>query len=239
MAIDYGLLKGTLKYGIPYFPRYRGNPHYFLIVDINGENKQILVNTKSNIGSNEKAEVLFHIEHFFQHPINSKVKQLDFGIYRKLQNLISIKGLDYWRDKKLLDVRRMTNLPFDSPGENNDLNEVISDLLSIDLNQQPEPFTVTTPNFQEERNAYQPRKNVTVYIFGDIFEDETGMHNVHMNQGNSGSHSSDNGIFHDGALTCEIEGDFVALFLAFQSQKLPTNSKGKPLPTAKPILDIP
>jgi uncharacterized protein YukJ len=39
-----------------------------------------------------------------------------------------------------------------------------------------------------------------VYIFGEQYNSQDGMHNVHMNQGNIAMYSGDNRVFQDRAL---------------------------------------
>ena len=64
-----------------------------------------------------------------------------------------------------------------------------------------------------------------------------------MNQGNPvvhqpgvKDHSRENGTQQDGAVIVEIDGQFQALFIAFQTQRVPTDERGYPVLGAKPIL---
>ncbi|EGU84880.1 hypothetical protein FOXB_04604 [Fusarium oxysporum f. sp. conglutinans Fo5176] len=70
----------------------------------------------------------------------------------------------------------------------------------------------------------------TVYIYGSHFSDGKGIHNVHMNQGNSRRWEGDNGVFQDGALIFEFEDHWEAVFIAFASQAVHTNDAGQSLP---------
>ncbi|KAH7228625.1 hypothetical protein B0J15DRAFT_556240 [Fusarium solani] len=76
--------------------------------------------------------------------------------------------------------------------------------------------------------------DATVYIYGSDFSDGRGIHNVHMNQGNSRRWARDNGVFQDGALIFKFEDHWEAVFLAFASQAVHTedgpNDAGQPLP---------
>jgi len=90
-----------------------------------------------------------------------------------------------------------------------------------------------------------PDSEVTVYGFGFLFEPQKdGLHETHMNQGNPKpghnshvkDHSSENGIHQDGAFFVEVNGKFQALFVAFQTQLIPTDNRGFPIRNAKPIL---
>jgi uncharacterized protein YukJ len=80
-----------------------------------------------------------------------------------------------------------------------------------------------------------------VYIFGSEYSDPassgkpavTGIHDVHMNQGSTGSFSDDNAAKSDGALIIYIQdqgnagsGQWVGVFLAFASQASQTDDTG-------------
>ncbi len=63
-----------------------------------------------------------------------------------------------------------------------------------------------------------------------------GIHDIHMNQGNPpGPYAGDNGAFHDGGLLLAFGGRVVGLFLAFQSQAVPTDANGKPTSDAQTL----
>ncbi len=56
-----------------------------------------------------------------------------------------------------------------------------------------------------------------------------GVHDIHMNQGNSGSYRKDNGVYQDGCLILHYPDDtWLAVFLAFQSQTFDTDDHGNP-----------
>ena len=63
-----------------------------------------------------------------------------------------------------------------------------------------------------------PEANVPDKIFG--FRPGNGVHDIHMNQGNSGRFREDDGVWQDGGLLFRFPGEdrWVAIFLAFQSQ---------------------
>ena len=75
-------------------------------------------------------------------------------------------------------------------------------------------------------------------IFG--FRPGNGVHDIHMNQGNSGRLSSDDGVWQDGGLLIHLPGEsrWVGIFLAFQSQAWHTDdSTGHILDGAPPRQD--
>ena len=56
-----------------------------------------------------------------------------------------------------------------------------------------------------------------------------GIHDIHMNRGNSGKYKKDNGVYHDGALVFAYpQGTWLAFLFAFQSQTFDTDAHGNP-----------
>ena len=73
-------------------------------------------------------------------------------------------------------------------------------------------------------------ENVRDKIFG--FLPGNGIHDIHMNQGNSGSFARDNGVWQDGGLLVFFPstGKWSAIFLKFQSQTWHTDDRtGDPI----------
>jgi hypothetical protein len=78
--------------------------------------------------------------------------------------------------------------------------------------------------------------NADVYIFGRTYTDgSAGIHDVHMNQGSSGSfvndgtdnHNDHNDVWQDGAVIVDFgEPECVAYFTAFTQQSVPTDRLG-------------
>jgi uncharacterized protein YukJ len=84
-----------------------------------------------------------------------------------------------------------------------------------------------------------------VYAFGDRWGPEkkadqyfkfvpgNGIHDIHMNQGNSGKFKRDNGAYQDGCLLFNYPGGkWLAFFFAFQSQTFETDDNGNPVAAA-------
>jgi hypothetical protein len=65
-----------------------------------------------------------------------------------------------------------------------------------------------------------------------------GVHDVHLNQGNTGAHAADNHALHDGGLLLRHPDRCVGLFLAFQTQRVPTDTSGAPIPQSQAIADL-
>ncbi|KUI60220.1 Uncharacterized protein YukJ [Cytospora mali] len=71
----------------------------------------------------------------------------------------------------------------------------------------------------------------TVYIWGSQWSDSdgsSGIHDIHMNQGNSGSFERENGIYQDGGIVIEFSDRWEGVFLAFATQATKTDSQGDP-----------
>ena len=65
-----------------------------------------------------------------------------------------------------------------------------------------------------------------------------GVHDIHMNQGNVGDYAGDNGPFHDGGVLLSFPDRVMGLFLAFQTQRVPTSAAGSAAPGAQPLSQI-
>jgi uncharacterized protein YukJ len=81
-------------------------------------------------------------------------------------------------------------------------------------------------------------KNADVYIFGRTYTDGSlGVHDVHMNQGSTGSfinngvddHNDHNDVWQDGAVLVDFgDPEWVGYFTAFTKQLVPTDDLGNP-----------
>jgi uncharacterized protein YukJ len=231
---EYSTLKGSLILGVPYYLNrgYKGDPHYNLIIKAKGARYRVAINTMSQ----DNSEIAFLLDNYFNHPVVDQLRALPEGMHSNAARL------DYWRDKRLVDIRRFTQLPFEAKGDGNDLNDLFADMLTTKVKQTAlQKCQISGTNYTEYRDAYPPVSPVTVYAIGSAFGMGTpgqGIHDIHMNQGNLGSHQKDNGIYTDGALIVEVSNSVRAFFSAFQTQRLPTDSKGNPLKRSSPILDL-
>ncbi|ROW03895.1 hypothetical protein VPNG_07297 [Cytospora leucostoma] len=69
----------------------------------------------------------------------------------------------------------------------------------------------------------------TIYLWGSQYNDSdgtSGIHDIHMNQGSTGSFERENGTYQDGGIVIEFSDRWEAVFLAFASQAVETDSKG-------------
>ncbi|MHA6889740.1 DUF2278 family protein [Ralstonia pseudosolanacearum] len=234
---QYCMFKGTLQNAAPFEPQYVGSPHY--VINVKGSDDaifKIVVNSASTeIGEDGNNNVYFYADLNFTDPLTDKLGQLPYGL-----QTTDFPRLDYWQDRSLLDLRRMRPVPYaDQNGQRADVNDIISEILSIDTTQPPTSLPYDNGNGQpQNRDFYPPTDHgVVVYGFGFLFlPKQDGLHETHMNQGNPrGKHWGENGAFQDGAVIVQRANGFAAIFTAFQTQCLPTDARGYPLANARPL----
>ena len=220
----YGVLVGRVS------DRQLATPkknHYEVRVEAAGASYRIAVNVQSQ----DKSEVLYHVVDNFVHPLTAQLGALADGRH-PLQSQPGGLALDFTR-QNLVTRAQMEALPLSAPGTDNDLNDKIDKYVT------------------DAMSSAAPR----IYAFGSYFLDAgkpdpyfnftpgQGIHDVHFNQGNSGSFKKDNGVFQDGALLFHFPATnrWSAIFLAFQTQDWVTDEKGNPASviTTKPDPDGP
>ena len=76
-----------------------------------------------------------------------------------------------------------------------------------------------------------------MYIYGSHFSDGKGIHDIHMNQGNTGRWARDNGVYQDGAVIFDFVDHWEAVFIGFASQAVHTEdgprNAGQPIPRTR------
>lgn len=216
MAIqNYGVLTGTIIDKLDSPSALQKNPgskpHYQILVEANDVKHRIAVNVKSN---QRPSDLQVYMDDNFSHPILEHIKDLPVG-FSNLPNIPNTAALDYIRGN-LFNINDMRIVPTLLGGPNNDLNDIFD--LHI-------------------RHAMDTSASL-IYAFGSKWGPENdkkdeyfdflpgnGIHNIHMNQGNVGSHANENGIYQDGGLLIFYPNEqrWVAMFLKFQSQFLHTD----------------
>lgn len=218
------------------------SPHIYLhFTDDSSSSKKLeaAINVKS---TDKDTRLVFWLTRDFTHPITEQLSNLDLGFHlaqsqnsslskneshshghshirhhtsrhrhvRREQS--TLQGLDFLRTKDLVNIESGEVLPDDAPGPNNDILDKLEPIISDAIN-----------------------KKATAYIFGSSYG--SGIHDSHMNQGSLPSYS--NGIYEDGALLFKFEdGHWEAVFLAFASQKIPTDSDGEAESNSKSLASI-
>jgi len=223
----YGLLVGRPLHGVP----GRGtNAHYQVHVVDDTTEYRIAVNVKSQLAP---SEVEYLVEDDFRHPLTASLRARTPGFYR-LGHQPADGGLDYIRGN-LFDRTRMRPLPMNLPGPDDDLNDQLDRVVQAAI-------------AEEDALVYAfgqrwgPEDGLRDKIFG--FLPGNGIHDIHMNQGNSGQFVNDDGVWQDGGLLVYFPSvdRWTAIFLKFQSQSWHTNdTTGHTIatPAPVPVPDVP
>jgi len=201
---NYGVLRGRV------IDRVLGtgqNPHYQIHVIDETTDYRIAVNVMSQLAP---SELEYLIESHFQHPFLEQFAALETG-WHPLPRKPGGPALDFIRTN-LFDPRKLTPLPFNIPGPDNDLNEKLDHYIQRALADENALIYV----FGERWGPENGKKDK---VFG--FSPGNGVHDIHMNQANVGQFVPDDGVYQDGALLLHFPSDqdqWVGIFLKFQSQ---------------------
>lgn len=206
----YGVLKGSVVEARR--EEDADTPHYQVHVNADGTSYRIAVNVKSQMSP---SELLFLVDDRFQHPLTAGLPGLPHG-FTELQREPGSLALDFIRGN-LFDRLRLRPLPPNLPGPDNDLSDRVEHFVAR-ASQEDDSEVYA---FGERWGAEEDKPDK---IFG--FLPGNGIHDIHMNQGNVGPHAGDNGVFHDGGLILAFPDRLMGLFLAFQSQLVPTDAAG-------------
>lgn len=193
------------------------DPHMLLLFRDPGNPRTLKF--KYNVAINVKSrrspsELVYVLQDPFTHTATiNRLKNLGLG-FHDADTTTGI-NLDYLRTPGLVDIKRGAVLKHDVPGHDNDLLDKLEPVVQAAI-----------------------RNQATVYIFGFRYSGGNGAHKVHMNQGSVGDFITHNSVGKDGAIVIHDEDGWKAVFLAFASQRIPTNSStGDALPTAKKLGD--
>lgn len=204
---NYSVLRGDPQSGEVAFNSEGANPHYRIYMQ---DGSQADVDIESQDGS----EVLYVIYSNFTPPNPGLLDELQMGM-TSLECVSGGLALDYVREeingRFMVQRADMSLLPIATPDPNNPLKNAVIDLLN--------------------RAVADP--DGAIYAFGSAYDDSgtAGVHNIHMNQGNSGRFSGDNGTWSDGGLFISLpaSSSWTALFIAFQTESWQTEESGDPI----------
>ena len=208
---NYGVLKGKA------IKSRMGKDHYqILMQDDNDTKYRVAVNVKSK---EFPSEVLYLVSEDFKSENITKLQNLKSGFTEIVHNNPPI-ALDYYRGK-LFNFKDMIPLPPIIPGDDNDLNEKIEHYIKEAIDNDAIIYAFG--------QRWGPENNKPDKYFK--FTPGNGIHDIHMNQGSIGQFAKDNGIWQDGGILIHFENTqkWVGIFLAFQSQTLPTDENGDPI----------
>ena len=179
------------------------SPHYQIhLADGVGAGYRAAVNVLS---AESPSELLYFVDDDLEHPITGALAGLTPGWHA----LGPRGGLDFIRGN-LFTRADMRALPPDVTGPDNDLADVLDHYVQRAI---AEPDALVYA-FGEPWGPESARDK----IFG--FRPGNGVHDIHMNQGNSARFRGDDGVWQDGGLLLHFPGEsrWVGIFLAFQSQ---------------------
>jgi uncharacterized protein YukJ len=223
MALLYGVLRGRPD-------RFKreddtSSPHLQIrVLEDSGQPWRIAVNVQSNTGSHVAFWV---VDPLAGHPALAALPGRAQGFTTLPAN--AGQSLDYVK-APLFDVALGRVLPPSGRASADDLQ----DLLSLFLEQcKAAGGEIFAFGAKFTQNLHKPID----IEFGNT-DGLHGIHDIHMNQGNVGRHAGDNGVFHDGGLILAFPDRFMGLFLAFQSQHVPTDAAGAAAPGALTIGQI-
>lgn len=214
MALNYGVLKGT----VAGHQRDADDDHYQILVQAGATVHRIACNVKS-AAPKAPSTVLFYSRQTLPKEMTDKLLELSPG-FTKLPPKPGTLAIDYVRGD-LVPVKKMVPVPPDEAGEDNDLKDALEKAVVKAVQNSGSLIYAFGAK-------WGPEKDKPDQYFK--FVPGNGIHDIHMNQGNSGKYAKDNGIYHDGALVFSYPNDkWVAFFFAFQSQTFDTDDKGNPV----------
>ncbi len=214
---NYGVLKGKAKDTI----NGQGNSPHFQVKISNHDRFRIAINVKSQ---EEPSAVLYFVDENFDHPILKDIQALPFG-FQGLDSQPGGMALDFIRGN-LFDTANMRPLPYNVPGPDNDLNDLLHKYVERSM-------AMESSEVYAFGQRWGPEEDKPDAFFD--FLPGNGIHDIHMNQGNSANWASDDGPWQDGGIIFHFpdEDRWVAVFLAFQSQCFHTDDNaGHRIPEA-------
>ncbi|MBO3737002.1 DUF2278 family protein [Actinoplanes flavus] len=182
-----------------------GTPHYQIHLRAAGTDFRAAVNVRSQ---QSPPDLLYLGVDNFRHPILERLRAIPDG-FTEIESRPGTAAIDFIRGN-LFDRTMMRPVPTTAPGPDNDLGDFLDHHVRRALGDLDARAYVFGEAWGPEAKADK--------IFG--FRPGNGIHDVHMNQGNNGRFAGDDGVYQDGALLLHFPAadDWVAIFLAFQSQ---------------------
>lgn len=208
-------------------------PHFQIRVRGGETEFRVAVNVLSQ---QSPPELLYVADEAFRHPQVQTLPELPDG-FTALPSRAGGLALDYIRGN-LFDRQAMRPLPANKPGPDNDLADKLDHYVA-------RAATNPAARLYAFGQRWGPEPTLPDKVFG--FSPGNGVHDIHMNQGNSGQFRRDDGVFQDGGLLLHYPDtdQWVAIFLAFQNQSWHTDDHtghtipGPPTPGPTPGPDEP
>lgn len=213
----YGVLKGRPIGRL----RDADDDHYQILVTDGKTQHRIAVNVKSS-APNAPSDLLFQAVDQLPSSLTKALKALKNG-YAALKSKPGGLAQDFVRGG-IADPAKMVPVPPDKPGAKNDLKDTLEERMKAAMDDDKAMIYA----FGEKWGPEKKKKDQYFH-----FKPGNGIHDIHMNQGNSGKWKKDNGTWQDGCLMMEYSGNkWFAVFLTFQSQTFSTDDNGNPVKMA-------
>jgi uncharacterized protein YukJ len=211
--LDYGVLHGSVDRA-----KREDNdstPHYqILVIDQAGTRWRVPVNVQSVDGS----ELQFWLVDPLQgHSVLNGLTTVKSGFTPLVKGQRdATNALDFVRSP-LFDRSAARKLPASGAGTSDDLQDLLELYIKQLIAAKGEIYA-----FGARFSSATTQKPID-----REFKTKTGMHDIHMNQGNPpGKFAADNGTFQDGGLILKFSDRYVGLFLKFQTQSFDTDENG-------------
>ena len=220
MPLNYKVLKGIAS---DLTLDEDNDPHIEIRIEAEGISYRLALNVRSKLSPHD---LLYANVVDFKHPeLTAGLEALPMGLTDLRRDHPEL-ALDYVRGG-FIEREDMNVAPFQMEGPKNDLREFIEPLVH-------EGMENHDIHFYAFGDAWGPENNKPDEYFH--FEPGNGIHDIHMNQGNSGSFAETDGPNQDGALLVHFTDtdEWVAIFLAFQSQNWNTDANGKAIGENRP-----
>jgi uncharacterized protein YukJ len=207
----------------------KDSPHYQIRVHGGDADFRVAVNVLSQ---DKPAELLYVADENFHHPVTQSLPGLAAG-FTSLASQPGGIALDFIRGN-LFDRQEMQPEPASAPGPDNDLADKLDHFVR-------RAAADPAARLYAFGQRWGPEAGTPDQTFG--FLPGNGVHDIHMNQGNSQRFRRDDGIWQDGGLLLHYpaQDQWVGIFLAFQSQAWHTDDQtghavaGPPEPGPAPV----
>jgi uncharacterized protein YukJ len=227
MALQYGYTKCKVVSDPRLKPTHRGHEiqyHLHATLRVPSDQGPEQWDTAINVGTDDSDDLLkYRLVFDFHHPIRDTLTAAPAG-FQNLTGQSALPAVDFLRTDILAET---------GPWRDSDV---------MDGSGNGEPAATLARLLQQARAS-----QADVYIFGRTYQGgDLGIHDVHMNQGSSGSfvnngrddHNDHNDIWQDGAVLVDLgDGRWAGYFTAFTQQAVPTDELGNPAVDGHPITD--
>jgi uncharacterized protein YukJ len=188
-------------------------PHYQIRVRAEDVDFRVAVNVLSK---QQPSELLYLADEAFYHPLLAGLPGLPDG-FTLLPSQPGGVALDFIR-ANLFDREGMRSVPSTVPGPDNDLADMLDHFVE-------RAAADPAAKLYAFGQRWGPEPATPDKVFG--FSPGNGVHDIHMNQGNSTEFRHDDGVWQDGAalLRFPSQDQWVGIFLAFQSQAWHTDDQ--------------